>query len=215
MGSQWECLWLAVLTLFSPSLCLSLSLAYACVVPLGLCLPFSIFQLKCTAAQLKIKPSDACHCRGKCLPSVCCFLSPSLYCCRCCSKWSAINGQVVVLVAVVVASVESLHRSQLALRQHMAQSTFCPLFSRVVSCRVVSCRSRPDFCWFLCVAVPLVTLGRWTFSIKKRLAGQYFGFCLPYVFCLLGHAYRHLFFPGECIIYHSQSCWVPQWEEIL
>lgn len=197
--------WLCVL-----SRSFSLSLAYACVVPLGLCLPFSIFQLKCTAAQLKIKPSDACHCRGKCLPSVCC--SPAPYCCcccSCCSKWSAINGQVVVLVAVA----ESPHRSQLALRQHMAQSTFCPLSSRVVLCLVALGQTSVGF--YVLLSLSLLSDTRRTFSIKKRLAGQYFGFCLPYVFCLPGHAYGHLFFlPGECIIYHSQSCWVAQWEEI-
>lgn len=102
---------------------------------------FFIFQLKCAAAQLKIKPSDACPVPAQVFAECLLFKMKR-------HKWTS-----------CWASTEC------ALRQHMAQSTQSTL-NRVhslycVSCSVVllslvSCRLRADFCWFLCV--PLVTV---------------------------------------------------------
>lgn len=98
-------------------------------------------------------------------------------CCCCCCRVSS----------SVAASLEAAHGPVNILSVHSCLS------SSLLSCRVVSCRSRPDFCWvFMCSCSSRYSR---TFSIKHRLAGQYFGFCFLYVFCLLGHAYGHpLFF---------------------
>lgn len=94
-------------------------------------------------------------------------------CCCCCCRVSS----------SVAASLEAAHGPVNILSVHPV------LFSRVVLCLVALGQTSVGF---LCVRSSCYSR---TFSIKHRLAGQYFGFCFLYVFCLLGHAYGHpLFF---------------------